>query len=298
MKSRAIYSEEPALGWLPWGALTPFLALLFVVGTAIPTSMLLQPLGLLDDQWNPRGTYGWFAFLVLPFGLMALVNVLWVRFVERRPLATIGWVPPGGARAFVIGVAIGCSALLGVVLGGWALGGFRAEGPWDAFASPRDLGFIAGLLVSFGVQASAEELIFRGWMLSAVARKFNVAWGVALSSFVFCLLHYERGQAPLVTINLVLFALFACAWALRSNRIWGVMGWHVGWNWLLATGFHLPVTSLNVPVPALLVHLVPTGPEILNGGHQGPEGSIMCTLFFIAGIAWLTVGKTGRNRVA
>ena len=25
MKSRAIYSGEPALGWLPWGALTPFL---------------------------------------------------------------------------------------------------------------------------------------------------------------------------------------------------------------------------------------------------------------------------------
>jgi len=298
MKSRAIYSGEPALGWLPWGALTPFLALLFVVGTAIPTSILLERLGLLDDQWNPRGTYGWLAFLLLPFGAMALVNLLWVRFVERRALATIGLASPGGARDFVIGAVIGCVTLLGVVLAGWALGGFEAEGAWDAFHSPRDLWFIAGLVVSFGVQASAEELVFRGWMLSAVARKFNVAWGVALSSFVFCLLHYERGQAPLVTINLVLFALFACAWALRSNRIREVMGWHVGWNWLLATGFHLPVTGLDVPAPALLVHLVPTGPELLNGGHQGPEGSIACTVVFMVGIAWLAFGKARRNRGA
>jgi len=125
--------------------------------------MLLEPLGLLDDQWNPRGRYGWFAFLVLPFGAMALVNLLWVRFVERRPLVTIGLVPPGGARAFAIGVALGCVTLLGVVLGGWALGGFRSERAWDAFSSANDLHFIAGLLVSFGVQASAEELVFRGW---------------------------------------------------------------------------------------------------------------------------------------
>jgi membrane protease YdiL (CAAX protease family) len=298
MKSRAIYSGETALGWLPWGALTPFLALLFVVGTAIPTSLLLEPLGLLDDQWNPRGTYGWFAFLILPFGAMALVNLLWVRFVERRPLATIGLAPPGGARVFVIGVAIGCVTLLGVVLAGWALGGFKAEGAGDALSSPRELCFIAGLLASFAVQASAEELVFRGWMLSAVARKFNVAWGVGLSSFIFCLLHYERGQAPLVTLNIVLFALFACAWALRANRIWGVMGWHVGWNWLLATGFHLPVTSLDVPVSALLVHLVPTGSVVLNGGPQGPEGSITCTVFFAVATAWLAFRKTRHNRGA
>jgi membrane protease YdiL (CAAX protease family) len=288
MKARTIYSSEPALRWLPWGALTPFLALLFVVGTAIPASLVLEPLGLVDhEQWNPLGTAGWFAFLLLPFGAMALVTLLWVRFVERRPFATIGLARPGSALDYVRGLAIGGITLLGVVLGGWALGGFRAVGAWDAFSSLRDLGVITGLLACFCVQAGAEELVFRGWMLSAVTRKFNLAWGVGLSSFVFCLLHYERGQAPLVTFNLVLFALFACAWALRSNRIWGVMGWHAGWNWLLATGFHLPVTGLDVPVPALLVHLVPSGSDVLNGGHQGPEGSIACTVFFGVAIAWL-----------
>ncbi|MBY0566549.1 MAG: hypothetical protein K2P70_04525 [Hyphomonadaceae bacterium] len=67
----------------------------------------------------------------------------------------------------------------------------------------------------------------------------------------------------------------------------GVMGWHVGWNWLLATGFELPVTGLDAGVSALLVKLVPDGPDILTGGSQGPEGSVVCLTFFVGAIATL-----------
>ena len=35
MRSIALYSPEPAKGWLPWGALAPFLCILIV---ALPTS--------------------------------------------------------------------------------------------------------------------------------------------------------------------------------------------------------------------------------------------------------------------
>jgi membrane protease YdiL (CAAX protease family) len=94
-------------------------------------------------------------------------------------------------------------------------------------------------------------------MLSAVARKFNLPWAIGLSSFIFCLLHYNPGLNWLVILNLVLFSLFACAWVLRKNSLWGIMGWHAGWNWLLATGFELPVTGLDLKLPALLVALSP-----------------------------------------
>jgi hypothetical protein len=64
------------------------------------------------------------------------------------------------------------------------------------------------------------------------------------------------------------------------------MGWHAGWNWLLAVGFEVPVTGLNAGLPALLVQLNPKGSALLNGGAQGPEGSLWCSLFFAAGIAY------------
>jgi len=72
---------------------------------------------------------------------------------------------------------------------------------------------------------------------------------------------------------------------MRSKNVWGVMGWHAGWNWLLAVGFELPVTGLNSGLPALLVKLNPVGSVLLTGGAQGPEGSVWCNVVLIACIA-------------
>lgn len=285
--ARAPFSNEPAGGWLPWGALAPFLAILFVL---IPALALLSPLeaaGLADAGGAPIGTSGLIVFLFLPFGLTGAIVLGWVRFVERRPLATIGLTRPGGARTFLFGLAIGAATIFAVVASGWLAGALRGSGYAPALASPAALGSIAILLLTFAVQSAVEELLFRGWLLSVLARKFNLPTAVALSSAVFAFLHFSPGQPLLVTLNVILFALFACCWALRAGNIWGVMGWHAGWNWLLATGFELPVTGLDAHLPALVLKLVPAGSDVLTGGAQGPEGSLFCTCFFLIGIAFL-----------
>ena len=118
---------------------------------------------------------------------------------------------------------------------------------------------------------------------------------VVLVSLVFTLLHYSPHQPPLVMASTVLFSLFACAWVLRSGNLWGVMGWHAGWNWLLAVGFELPVTGLDAHLPALLVALRPQGGDALTGGTQGPEGSVLCVVFFALALAWMLVrARKGR----
>jgi uncharacterized protein len=71
------------------------------------------------------------------------------------------------------------------------------------------------------------------------------------------------------------FGLFACAWAWRAGSIWGIMGWHAGWNWFTGVGFAVPITGLDVNLPALLVKLTPTGPDFLTGGLAGPESSVL-----------------------
>ena len=294
-KPAAPFSDAPARGWLPWGVLAPLLAILFVVIPALATLRPLEVAGLTDGGGDPVGTEGLVVFLLLPFGLTGALVLLWVRFVERRPLATIGLSWPGGARTFLIGLAIGAATIFAVVAASWSAGALAAWGYGPALASPAALGSIALLLLAFAVQASVEELLFRGWMLSAVARKFNVPAAVVLSSAVFAFLHFSRGQPLLVTLNVVLFALFACCWALKAGNIRGVMGWHVGWNWLLATGFELPVTGLDADVPALVVRLVPAGPDYLTGGPQGPEGSIFCTLFFLIGIAFIGLRRARQD---
>ena len=285
---RAPFSDEPAKGWLPWGALAPFLAIFFVLIPALATLWPLMTLGLVDARGDPIGTQGFVVFLLLPFALTGLLVLAWVRVVERRPLTTIGLARPGAAPAFGSGLAIGASTIAAVVAASWFAGALDAAGYAPAFASPAALGGIAILLLAFAVQSSAEELLFRGWLLSVVARKFNTLAAVGLTSIVFAFLHFSPGQAWLVTLNLLLFSVFACCWALKAGNVWGVMGWHAGWNWLLATGFELPVTGLDAKLPALVVKLIPNGPAYLTGGPQGPEGSLFCTLFFLAGIAFMT----------
>jgi len=291
MKMRSLYSAEPARGWLPWGALAPVLALLFVVAPLLSVSVALERFGLVDTRGDPRGLTGLMAFLLLVFIPIGLLVLGWTRFVERRSMASLGLTSDQPLKTFVRGHFIGLATISLVVAAIWVAGAAQANAFGPALHSPSALLSIATLLLCFGVQASVEELVFRGWLLSVIARKFNVSLAVALSSFIFCLLHFSPHQPWLVTLNLVLFALFACCWSIKAGNIWGVMGWHAGWNWLLATGFELPVTGLKVDAPALLVDLSVVGPDYLTGGAQGPEGSIFCGLFFLGAIAYLAARR-------
>ena len=90
-----------------------------------------------------------------------------------------------------------------------------------------------------------------------------------------------------------IFAIFACAWVRRSNSIWGVMGWHVGWNWFGGTGFDVPITGLDTGLPALVVKLVPVGPAYLNGAGEGPEGSVFTlALLTVASLSLLFLARS------
>jgi uncharacterized protein len=287
MKPTAIYSPEPAKGWLPWGALAPFLCVLIVALPVIGLSGVEQHFQLVDARGNPMGFPGLCSFLLVEFSATGLVLLAWVRLVERRSLATIGLVGGKRARTFGTGLAIGVATSFAIVAAIWLAGGYSAAGFAKAFAAPGALLKIGFLLICFAVQSSVEEILFRGWLLSAVARKLGGGFGVALTSLVFMLLHYGPGQHWSVMLGTFLFSLFACAWVLKTGNIWGVMGWHTGWNWLLAVGFEVPITGLDAHLPALLVKLIPIGPGSLTGGAQGPEGSFFCSLFFAVASAIL-----------
>ena len=151
--------------------------------------------------------------------------------------------------------------------------------------------FIAALLYQrfdgtvAGLQFATDVPWIRDW---GVGYRIGLdGLNVLLVSLTFCFLHFSPHQPPLVMLWSLLFSLFACVWALLTGNIWGVMGWHAGWNWLLSTGFELPVTGIDAHLPALLVALRPHGVDALTGGARGPEGSYLCIAFFIAALAWV-----------
>jgi hypothetical protein len=291
---RSIFSAEPARGWIPWGLSAPVLGFAFIIGPALAVSVILADFGILDKELEPAGFVGLLGFLTFPFAATGLVTLLWVAVVERRPMVTVG-LSPRFASSFVSGHLIGIAMISSVAATIWLFGGYEVGAIGKAFADGRALASIGLLLLAFLLQASVEEIVFRGWLLSAITRKLGLVAAIVLSGALFTLLHFDRGQPLLATANVFLFALFASAWALRAGNIWGVMGWHAGWNWMLAVAFELPVTGIDANVPALAVKLVPRGAQVLTGGAQGPEGSIFCGILLAAGALGLLVsrGKSG-----
>jgi len=287
MKPTVLYSPEPARGWLPWGALAPVLCILIVALPAIAAWKIEKYAGLVGAKGEPLGFAGLCSLLFIDFSVTGALLLSWVHFVERRSLPTIGLVADRPWRTFFTGQGVGLATSGLVVAAIWVSGGYAAGEYFQALASPVAMLKIGVLFLGFVVQSSVEEILFRGWLLSAVARKLNVTLAVLLTSLVFMLLHYSPHQHWSLMLGTFLFSLFACAWALSSGNIWGVMGWHAGWNWWIAVGFELPITGIETHLPALLVQLTPIGSEALTGGAEGPEGSFLCTLFLAVASAVL-----------
>ena len=273
--AQTIFSSEPHRGWLPQAWLSPIVCILLVAISSVPIDYGLEWIGLVDTRGEPLSTFGFCLFLLLPFVSMGAAVWAWSRFVERRSLATMGLTGAHQLRKHLAGLAVGVGMTALAIISIWLAGGYVSQDFLPAFSSPASLFWIAILLACFVVQSGVEEFIFRGWLLSTATRRWNLTAGFIASSFAFTFLHFSPHQPVREIVMAFIFGLFACAWAWRAGSIWGVMGWHAGWNWFTGVGFGVPITGLDLQLSALLVQLTPSGPEFLTGGPAGPESSIL-----------------------
>lgn len=290
-----LFSDEAPRGWIPPSLAAPVLCIVMVALGSVPFDLALEHFGLTDALGNPRGPLGLCLLLVsfLGFGLLVAG---WVRLVERRSLASAGLTGPHRVRRFLWGLAAGV-AMMGAIVAAIALSGGYRVGAWaPALASPAALGWIALLLGCFALQASIEEFVFRGWLFSAILRRWNAPAAFVLTSATFTALHFSPRTPLLMLAMTFVFSLFACAWVCRSQALWGVMGWHAGWNWFGGTGFAVPITGLDSTLPALVVKLVPVGPAYLTGGGEGPEGSVFTLALLVAATLGLSLAERKRAR--
>eukprot|EP01035_Chromulina_nebulosa_P002476 gene2476-3349_t len=124
MTPKTVFSPEPHKGWLPWGMLSPFLCIAFVIVSVLATSPWMEAQGFETPKGEPIGLLGWYAFLVIPFALNGLLILAWVRFVERRPLSTIGLTGGKSSLALLPGVLIGATMILALVAAVGLAGGY------------------------------------------------------------------------------------------------------------------------------------------------------------------------------
>ena len=237
----------------------------------------------------PSDGYGAAIYLISLFGPVFLLLWLWLHFFEKRPFWTLGFEGKNPIIAYVRGMgvafitfstAIGLAALMGYI---------------DVEQNSQQLdGMLAldGVIVVFlgwMVQGAAEELLTRGWMMPVIGARYNRPWlGIIISSLYFGILHLCNNEISSIAIlNLFLVGLFASLYTLHEGGLWGVCGFHSGWNWVQGNILGFEVSG-NPQVAGTLINLEEVGPDIITGGGFGPEGGLAVTVVLLisCGIMW------------
>ncbi len=235
----------------------------------------------IQSQVYPQSAVEQALWLISSFAGVYLLLWLWLRLVEKRPFRTLGFRDSRTAARYGYGLLLG--GLMFVLAAGipWTMGFYRLDG--------APLAVAGSLVVLFGwlVQGSAEELLFRGWLLPVLSARYGVPLGVSLSAVLFAAAHSLNPHLNVLAIlNLVLFGLFTALYALRDGSIWRVAGVHAAWNWMQGNVFGISVSGMQ-PVGGSWLRLTESGPDWLTGGAFGAEGGLAVSLVLVAGIAFL-----------
>ncbi len=303
---KSIYAPIHDRARIIWSFLTILPLIGIVAAAALSTAPALETLaalaGIVDDPADLReyvkAQAPWVGDLIQlsPFILFILYTFIWVIVGENRSLGTIGFTMRSWFSRYVRGFVSGVLFLLAVIGVIYYLGGYQVEAmlPVAAAANPLlPVGVIGLFLIGFIIQGAAEEVVFRGWWMSALAARRGKAIALGVTSVLFALAHMGNVWPPTMesmigVANIVLFGLFIGLYALKEESLWGVCGWHSAWNWLLGLGFGLEVSGQGIGATPLIVDLADAegANTLITGGGFGPEASVVTTGVLMAGCLW------------
>lgn len=226
--------------------------------------------------------------------IVAAGFVLYARFVERRPLRSIGFTRKGAAASYLKGFAAGLAMLAATVGICVATGALSFEG----FAARIPAGVLTLWLAGFMFQGMEEEIALRGVFLTGAATRIPIAGAVVLNSAIFAALHLlNDGISVTAVCNLTLFGVFASLYFLRTDNIWGVGALHSAWNFAQGNLFGIPVSGSRPEVSVM--NFSPDGSSMINGGEFGIEGGLAATAVLAAAtllVIFLPYTKNEKSR--
>ena len=229
---------------------------------------------------TPGPRYAIFSQL-LAFFVSIVAIVIWVKFVEHRSMRSLGLRRDKLGQAFN-GVLFGILTL-GIIVGVMSMCGLATISGGINFSIAPVLFF---LLLGFTLQASSEEIVARGWQLTAVGARYGLLPAVIFSSIFFTLLHlFNPGITVIAIVNLVLFSFIMCLYVLKTQCLWGACGFHAIWNFAQGNIFGFNISGVDGGFR--LLSMETAGSEVLSGGTYGPEASLVATIIFLAIAAYL-----------
>lgn len=228
------------------------------------------------------------SMLVLYAEFVAIVRI-WGRWVhgEPRSLQRYGLV---WNRANAIELARNLSLGWAMLIFAFSLETFFGWVTWSALPANLWLIAIEGGAIAIAV-ASAEELVFRGWIWDELHRDYRNAIALPLSAIVFAVLHYIRPLDLILATWPQFFGLFLLGlllgWTKRigRDRLGGPIGLHGGLVW-----------AYYVVTVGQLVQYTGTAPEWITGIGGNPlAGAIGLVMLTGVGVVLARQARSPRG---
>lgn len=240
---------------------------------ALAESLMKEPLFLLLSLFSSAATIA--------------VVLIYVRCMEKRSYFSLGLTKkPYGEYALGFGIGILLIALaigFSLVFGSLSFAGISAN---------IRFGYILPFLLAFAVQGFSEELLFRGFLMSALGRGLPLWMAVLTSAFAFTALHISGTDVNVIGfINLFLFGVLMALYMIRRGSLWGAAAIHTAWSFaegILTDGY---VGGVKMPT-SILVFAEKEGDYLIHGGSFGLEGGIAASFVLVLAIAILLMMKT------
>ncbi len=219
--------------------------------------------------------------ILTAFQVMGSFLALWLatKFIDRKPLMSIGLSVKDKANEMLIGLGFALAFIGGLFLVLWLVGAINITG----YVGFKPGVFIVSMMLFMA--AFDEELIFRGYILNNMMDSTSNRWvALAGSSLLFALLH--SGNPSVWRTWVPMTELFAAGFILGisytfTKNLWFPTFFHFGWNFFQGL-FGFEISGINVDSWKMISH-ENTGnvPDIVSGGAFGIEGSVItlsCTI--------------------
>lgn len=282
-KTQILWIGLLSLAFVVIGSLTLAIPLSFPLNFLMNLELVQNFLDGSPEVWTDFSIF--FINLPLFFGGIYVVMALYARFIEKRSLKALGFVTKNKGKKLIQGFLFGLisMAIVALLIVGFTESTFSTEhlslSGWNA------LPMVLLLLIPWGIQASAEELVFQGWLTPHLGKKYGLLMAVSVSSFLFMFVHLLNPGINLMGIlNLVLYGIFAAFYMLHEKSILGIAGYHIAWNWAQGNVFGSLVSGGGT-VPASIFGLHMDGNALLTGGDFGTEGSLVVSIVLLISLS-------------
>lgn len=257
------------------------LCILFTVLLSLPVGELItQDQASALSSGNMADSPPWILNLTYLIVIIAAMAALYIvrKLISRQTLVSAGLGTRNGVREFGVGWLLGMLLVtFGYVL--LAISGMADSDGFNFLPST-----FLGWLLLFLLQPFAEELLFRGYLMSLLARYFNLWTALIVSSVVFALVHATNdGFSTMGFITITIAGLLFGLLFAKTGQLWLPTGLHAAWNFMQGVVFGFPTSGIRT---YSITTTSTSGPDWLSGGAFGFEGSILAVLLVLAAIWW------------